>query len=303
MIPKFPIFKKLTVGDKTEIEKIIKNYPPYSDYNFVSLWSYNTKESIEISLLNDNLIVKFVDYFGIEHFYSFIGNKKVKKTIDTLLSHSKANNIGPELILIPETNLLSNARLSDNFVVEEDQDNFDYILSAGAISKLSGNKFGPKRNFVNRFIKNYPEATVKTCDINNVKFQQQIEDLFLTWEKEANKNRPETENELTAIQRLLKSASFFDLICVGIFIKNKLIAFSINEVAHNNYAVIHFEKADTAYIGVSQYLKQQTAMCLEKLGCTYINYEQDLGIPGLRKAKKSWQPIQYLKKFKIYKKN
>lgn len=303
MIPKFPIFKKLAIEGKKEIEKIIKRYPPYSDYNFVSLWSYNTKGSIEISLLNNNLVVKFFDYFGIEHFYSFIGNKKVKKTINTLLSHSVANGIGQKLILIPEINLSFKTKVSDNFLVKEDHNNFDYILSVSKLSQLKGNKFGAKRNFVNRFIKNYPEAIIDVFDVNDPKLQKQIENLFFIWEKQTNKNRSETKNELIAIRRLLKSTYFFNLMSVGIFIKNKLIAFSINEVTHKNYAIIHFEKADTSYIGVFQYLKQQTAMYLEKLGCAYINYEQDLGIPSLRKAKQSWQPIKYLKKFKIYKKN
>lgn len=299
MIPKFPIFKKLTLSDKNEIETFVKQYPPYSDYNFVSLWSYNTKGSIEISMLNENLVIKFLDYFGVKHFYSFLGNKKTEETIDTLLTHSKNNNIAKELILIPEINLSSNKRVFENFLITKDQNNFDYILSVNDISKLIGNKFGAKRNFVNRFLKNYPEAIVDNFNIMDSKLQNQVEELFCTWEKQADKNRSETENELTAIQRLLKSASNFDLTCTGIFIKNQLIAFSINEIFKDNYAIIHFEKADTSYTGIFQYLKQQSAKHLDKLGCKYINYEQDLGIPGIRKAKKSWQPIDYLKKYII----
>lgn len=299
MIPYFPIFKKLELKDKETIENIIKQYPPYSDYNFVSLWSYNTKESIEISLLNENLAVKFVDYFGIEHFYSFLGNKKVEDTIKTLLSHSNVNNVGKELILIPEINISSNTKISKNFLVIEDLDNFDYVLSVQEISKLTGNKYGAKRNFVNRFIKNYPETTAATFDLKNKDIQQQIEKLFFLWEKLSNKTRSETENELTSIRRLLKSAAAFNLVSIGLFTKNKLVAFSINEVLHDNYAIIHFEKADTSFIGIFQYLKQQTAIHLEKLGCKYINYEQDLGIPGLRKSKEQWNPVRFLKKYTI----
>lgn len=302
VIPRFPIFKKLTIQDKDEIEAFVKQYPPYSDYNFVSLWCWNTKDSVEISILNDNLVVKFLDYFGAEHYYSFLGNKKAEQTIDTLLTHSQKNNIAKKLILIPEINLSFVKRVFSNFLITEDENNFDYILSVNEIYKLTGNKFGSKRNFVNRFIKKYPEAAVDVFDINNPKLQRQIESLFFTWEKQTNKNRSETNNELTAVQRLLKSASNFDLICTGIFMKNQLIAYSIDEILKNNYAIIHFEKADASCIGIFQYLKQQTARHLKRLGCKYINYEQDLGITGLRKAKKSWYPVEYLKKYIVSKK-
>lgn len=287
--------------DKNTIEAIAKQYPPYSDYNFVSLWCYNTKNSVEISILNENLVIKFLDYFGIEHFYSFLGNKKTEETIDTLLTHSQKNNIAKELILIPEINLSSDKKVFENFLITEDADNFDYILSVNEISKLTGNKFGPKRNFVNRFLKNYPEATVDIFDINDPKLQKQMEELFCTWEKQTSRDRSETNNELVAILRLLESAYNFDLMCTGIFIKNHLIAYSIDEILKDNYGIIHFEKADTSYVGIFQYLKQQTAKHLDKLGCKYINYEQDLGIPGLRKAKQSWRPIGYLKKYTISK--
>lgn len=287
--------------DKNIIETFVKQYPPYSDYNFVSLWCYNTKDSIEISILNENLVIKFLDYFGIEHFYSFLGNKRVEETIGRLLARSRGNNTAKELILIPEINLLSEKKVFKNFLVTEDESNFDYILSVGEISCLSGNKFGPKRNFVNRFIKNHPQASVKIFNINDPKLQKQIEEIFYLWEKQADKQISETENELIAIQRLLKSSFNFNLICTGIFIEDELIAFSIDEILKDGYAMIHFEKADTAYIGILQHLKQQTAKHLDKFGCKYINYEQDLGIEGLRKAKKSWQPIAYLKKYKISK--
>src|SRR3989344_5608277 len=239
MIPIFPTFKKLTVEDKNEVEKATNSYPPYSDYNFVSLWSYNTKDSIEIALLNDNLVVKF----------------------------------------------------------------FDYILSIPEISTLAGNKYGAKRNFVNRFVKNYLSISVVNLDLNDHKTKNHILELFYLWEKQAKKIRKDTQNELTAIERLLKAADIFSLNSIGIFQENKLIAFSIDEIVQNQYATIHFEKADTSFIGIFQYLKMITAQNLQKEGCLYINYEQDLGIEGLRKAKESWNPTSYLKKYIIsYKK-
>lgn len=303
MIPIFPTFKKLTVEDKNEVEKATKSYPPYSDYNFVSLWSYNTKDSIEIALLNDNLVVKFLDYFAVEHFYSFLGTSSVTETITTLLAHAAKHNISQKLILIPEICVLSDKSITSKFDVQEDLDNFDYILSIPEISTLAGNKYGAKRNFVNRFVKNYLSISVVNLDLNDHKTKNHILELFYLWEKQAKKIRKDTQNELTAIERLLKAADIFSLNSIGIFQENKLIAFSIDEIVQNQYATIHFEKADTSFIGIFQYLKMITAQNLQKEGCLYINYEQDLGIEGLRKAKESWNPTSYLKKYIIsYKK-
>ena len=78
-----------------------------------------------------------------------------------------------------------------------------------------------------------------------------------------------------------------------------LVGFSIIEVAHDGYGFIQFEKADTTFVGVFQYLKRETARVLQAAGCRFINYEQDLGIAGIRKAKLSYHPVYMLKKFAV----
>ncbi len=302
MLPNFPKFKKLTIDDQEEINKYTKIFPPYSDYNFVSLFSYNTKEFIEISVLHNNLVVKFQDYITNKPFYSFIGNLDVKETVLELIQLSLGNNLPPVLKLIPEINISNNHSLLEEFNILQDPDNFDYILSVDEIKTLQGNKYGGKRNFVNRFIRTYGEKEINVLDLTDIKIQTQIEDLFLLWEKAKGQTRDETETEFIATKRLLESADFFNLIPIGIYHDEKLIAFSIDELLQNNYSIIHFEKADINYVGIFQYLKQATAKHIDQLGGTYINYEQDLGIPGLRQAKQSWNPVNYLKKYIITKK-
>ena len=298
-IPPFPEFKKLELNDKEVVESFIKNQPPYSDYNFVSLWSYNTQEKIALSNLNDNLVIKFQDYLSNEFFLSFIGNKKLTQTIDSLLESAKKQKVLPVLKLIPEHNILDEINLKSKYLIEEDMDNFDYILSVDDLIEMKGHKFRGRRNFVNRFKKSHRKHLITELDLNSLGVKKEIENLFFHWEKQMGKSRRETENELLALRRLLESSHKFALHAIGIYVSDKLIAFSIEEIVQYNHSMIHFEKADTAFVGIYQYLKYLTAGYLKEKGVRFINYEQDLGLEGLRRAKRAYNPVRFLKKYII----
>ena len=62
--------------------------------------------------------------------------------------------------------------------------------------------------------------------------------------------------------------------------------------------VIHFEKGDTQYKGIYQAINQ---MFLANSAGRFslVNREQDLGDPGLRKAKLSYHPIELLQKYRV----
>src|SRR3989338_5939738 len=102
MIPKFPKFKKLELSDKKDIEKFTSKFPPYSDFNFVSMWSWDIKGEMRISILNENLVVRFTDYITGEPFFSFLGNNKVNETAEALIDLSKKEGLKPMLKLVPE---------------------------------------------------------------------------------------------------------------------------------------------------------------------------------------------------------
>ena len=75
-----------------------------------------------------------------------------------------------------------------------------------------------------------------------------------------------------------------------------MVAYSIAEPLDQQTLVIHFEKGCPQHKGVYQAVNQ---MFLANSGASYrfVNREQDLGDPGLRKAKESYNPVSYLKKF------
>lgn len=296
-ISHFPKFEKLKLSHKYIVEQIICRYNPYSDYNFTSLWTYDTQEQIELTLLNDNLVIRFQDYITNKPFYSFIGKKKSLKTIDILLSHSLKRGYKAELKLMPEE--IIDQSLHTHFKIIEDHDNHDYILSAVELSDLKGKKYYDKRNLVNRFKKKYPNYVVRKINLTQKSIQTEIIELFLLWEKQAKRDQKDTENELKAINRLLAHAHTFHILGIGIYNSNQLVGFATYELTHKKYGIISFEKGNRHFDGIYSVLNHEVAKDLLKKGFVHINYEQDLGIDGLKKAKTLWRPIHFLKKYRI----
>lgn len=299
MVPVYPDFKKLKLDDKEEIEKFTTKFLPYSDFNFTSLYSYNTNDDAEISFLNENLVIKFRDYITNEPFYTFLGSANTIETAKELLKRAQTENAMKSLKLIPDVVIESDSRLADEFEILEDPDNFDYILSAEEIKSLKGNKYRGKRNFVNRLTNLYEDITPTIINLKDPKVQVEIEELFIFWKETKSLTHEDIIIEFSAIKRLLAASDSFNLISLGIYINNRLVAFSIDEIIQKKYSIIHFEKADTNFTGLFQYLKMETAEHVFNIGVKFINYEQDLGIPGLKQSKSMWNPIHYLKKYTI----
>lgn len=300
MIPFFPDFKNLELADKEEFDKYTKKFEPYSDFNFISLWVYNTENDTKISDLNGNLIIRFRDYITNNPFYTFIGTNRVNETANLLLDFSEKEGIGIGLKLIPEACLLE-AKFSNNLKIEEDRNSFDYILSVDEIAILSGDKYHTHKNFVNKFHKTYENYHTANLNLLDSVIQEQMLNVFYTWERRRNKNRSETEHELKAIKRLLYDANSFDLVTLGVYDKEEMVGFIVASLEQMDCAVSHFAKADTDYSGVFYFLYHNLAQILLEKGFKYLNNEQDMGIPGLRKSKEQWNPSHFLKKYIITK--
>lgn len=302
MLPLYPNFKSLEIEDKNSIEEITDKFPPYSDFNFVSLYSYDVESDAHFSILNNNLVIKFRDYLTNEFFYSFIGGSNVVETTRELLERSTREGFAEELKLIPESVINSNTNLKEQFLVKEDPDNFDYVLELELISNLEGNIFGSKRNLVNRFNKENPDFKILNINLQNEENQNEIIKMFGIWLEVRGKSEEEANHELTAIKRFLSAEDKSRLVCIGLYIEDDIAGFAAAELLNNDFSIFHFVKGNTRYKGIFEVLYNSIAKELMKHNRKYFNIEQDLGIPGLRVSKEQWNPAFYLKKYTIKRK-
>jgi hypothetical protein len=77
-----------------------------------------------------------------------------------------------------------------------------------------------------------------------------------------------------------------------------MVAYTVAEALTVDMLLIHFEKGDTQYKGIYQAINQKF---LENSAAeyTFVNREQDLNDEGLRKAKLSYHPEDFLRKFRV----
>lgn len=297
MLPEFPDFEPISINSKQRIDKIIGKFPPYSDFNFISMYSWNVDNKMMVSHLDGNLVVKFKDYTSDTSFLSFIGESFIDKTIITLLEHAAKNQLSPRLHLIPQ-HVIDLIKDPSPLLIKEDRDSHDYIVLALKFRELKGKNYAAKRNGINKFTSLHGHHTeVKKLKIDET-VAKDILNTFHKWHEETAKAEDEVKSELYAVERLVKNAHHFDLSTLGIYIDDVMVAYSIYEL-QDSYAIGHFEKALKSHPGLYDFLKHSTAVDLHQQGAQYINYEQDLGIEGLRKSKLLLHPETFLKKYTI----
>lgn len=298
MIPQFPNFKKLEFSDREEIQSFTKKFPPYSDFNFYSMWSWNTEDKFQWCYLNGNLVINLTDYITGQPFFSFMGINKVEDTADEIIKHASKNKANQTIRLVPEE--VIEAFSDEKFNIVEDRDNFDYLILVENIVSYPGTKFSAKRNYVKRF-ENNQRSVVKEIDSSDPKNADMVIDLYKDWGE--SKKGKKNESEENAIKRLINVANS-QLVQLGVFDKGYLIGFWVIENAGNGYGVSHFQKANAEkYIGIYPYLMKKGGELMLKREVKLLNLEQDLGLEGLRRAKSDYKPVKFLKKYEIHRKN
>jgi hypothetical protein len=299
MIKDFPEFGQLEIGDKDEILKLTKDFLHYSDFNFNNLWARDIAVSKRgFAKLNGNLILRMFNYKTNKPFYSICGSYKYNETVEVLFKFMDKEGSADLIRLIPEE-FAEKVTLS-YIIKEEDRDSFDYIYLVEELKSFDGGKFKQKRNEVNTLLAEHPEIKVRELDIRDPSIRKEISCLFHRWVKNKIAKGDEYElRENDTFNNTLILSETQDLILVGIYLKERLVAFIISEIQNSEYAIGLFAKMDYTVKGINAFLVQSLAKVLSKRSIKYFNYEDDIGLENLRVAKMRFRPVFLLKKYTL----
>lgn len=292
MLPLFPAFKIIEISDKEKIEKINSKFPPYSDFNFASLFTWGVNRSARYSNLNNNLVIKIRDYGENKFIYSILGKNKLNSSVSELLNYSDIKR----LELVPEEVATALTGLS----IAPQRDEYDYIYDLNDLVSLKGSKYRHFRRSLNSFTGStlHPKAETVVIDSKNNEQCKEVLKVSQQWRFLRGRSFKNAAHEYYAIRRAVQYADQLNLTIIGVYIGSSLAGFTIIEIV-KDWAILHFEKSITTIPGLGPYVKYETFKRLKEIGASKLNYEQDLGVQGLRQAKLSLAPSGFLKQYEV----
>jgi hypothetical protein len=180
--------------------------------------------------------------------------------------------------------------------IDEARGHWDYLYSVEELIELKGNRFHKKKNLLSQFMKTYKYDYIP---LNQEMVDKALcmQDDWCTWRDCEASETLSSENRV--IEKVLKSWEKLPGLKGGaVMVEGKIAGYTVAEKLSDDTLLIHFEKGNQEYKGAYQAIN---SMFLEhnRNGNKIVNREQDIDDEGLRKAKLSYNPVGFLKKYKI----
>ena len=290
-------FQELKWQDKNFYDKFFDVSPVhYAEYSFLNLFAWRHAYPIEFAEAGENLL--WMRSGGpLSGTFGPVGNWEAVSDWEKVLSCFKTGDV---IYDVPAgvKNILEN-RPNLKFTHDRDQD--DYVYSVKDLTELKGKAFAHKRNRVRAFLDGYEWDYY---DLTPDYFEELI-DFQERWRihRDLTLNQDEAEslyNEDFAIKAVLEKWNDFKTAGGILKVDEKIIAYTIANRLDDKNLDVMFEKAFPEYTGSYQainylFLKNYAAPA----GYEFANREEDMGEPGLREAKLSYNPITMLEKFQL----
>ncbi len=289
-------FKPLSFDDKQIYERFISGKEVNSEASFANMYAWRQTMKTMFAFDEDNCYFLYTKHNG-KIACCFPRGKNIFKGINNLRDFFDENSCSfiMESVTQEEAEYIK-LNFPDLYICE-DEDVFDYVYKTEKLASLSGKKLHSKRNHINKFKALYTNYEYK-------KIQADDADALYNQAKKWLLNKyndcdcVDYKAEITAIGEFLYNFDKFSLNGGILSVNEQIVAFAIGEKLTEDMCVVHIEKADTSFEGAYTMINNLYAInnCKDFI---YINREEDMGIFGLRKAKRSYLPDLMIKKYII----
>ena len=264
------------------------------NYSFPVLFCWQDAYQFQYTALDRRLLVRLCASQGPAYLWP-VGEGDPAPALEALTADAHAQ--GQPLRLMALT-LYHKNWLEDHapgrFQFEEARDNFDYLYAVDRLADLPGKKLHAKRNHIHRLDASCPDwswspltpADIPLCLEMDRRWHQQA------LEREAAQGTGSLEQEHRALVLALEHQDALGLEGVILRCGQEVLGFSLGARLTETIFDVHFERARGDIQGAYPAVNRSFAQAIrEKYPLVrYLDREDDMGLPGLRKAKLSYVP-------------
>lgn len=294
MLPEFPDFKEIEISDGDVIRHAVQRAGmSLNEFSFTNLIVWRDFDRATCTLINGNLCIKVSPLNEPPFFLEPIG----------------PNDIATAEICMKHTGRISRASASfvshlppNTYRVQMIPEHFDYIYRTADLAKLKGRLFDSKRNHIRRFMNRCPSYRYEELGTNLAKAALKLYDDWCLAKRHspANPNPHEIDYscQRRAIERAFEDYTRLKIVSGALISDGELIGYVIGSQLRGDMACLHFCYGRSDLPGLYQMLIREA--CRNTFSSfEFINFEQDLGLAGLRKFKRSYHPVRFEEKFEV----
>lgn len=278
-------FRKIDISDKPWVTELLRK----SDFRGCE---YSFANNMAWHRLYETKICRYKDFYiscsekdGL-HFTFPAGAGDYKEVLTLLRKYAEECGVPFVVSSVLTENLpLFEEYFPDEYTVENDESGNDYIYLAENLRELRGKKYHGKRNHLKRFY----ETDWSYSKMTERDFDECIEFAVKSYNENMSYDDESSVGEQFVINTFFNNFDALDLRGGVIRVGGKVEGFTIGSRINSDTMDIHVEKANAAVNGAYTAIMNEFAKA-ESAEFTYINREEDLGLEGLRRSKRSYCP-------------
>lgn len=246
------------------------------------------------AIVDDTLVFRAI-YTNGEYAFTMPIGKNPELILDLVEEYCAENGIELEFCTVAPKDLETLKQRWPELTVEDNRDWCDYLYDSRDLVEFPGKKFARQRNHISRFERDCPDwsfSRMTAADVDEVRafYEKFLQERI----KEEETAQVEAEKVFEVLEHYTEYGFLGGILRTG----GEIVGVSMGEIVRDTLFV-HIEKADTRYSGVYQKLVNCFAREYVTDEVRFINREEDVGDPGLRKSKLSYRPVKLLEKFTV----
>ena len=277
-------FHPLDISDRETVQAVtLHSGRRNCNYSFANLLGWQFLFHTEVCVLTDAVVLRFNSDGNRAYMVCCAGSLPVE-LVAALLADSGGRLLlfGLEDGQVEELN-----RHQSEFVIKAEavRSQYDYIYRRTELAALLGGKWQAKRNHIHRFQADFPDFEYRPLSPDLFDECRRLTEI---WQNEKEENDT-ISTERQVMERVFSHWEALDMSGGAIFVEGRMVAFTYGAAVTDDTFDVCVEKADRCVEGAFAIINQQFARHLPEQ-YIYLNREEDMGIPGLRKAKLSYHP-------------